>query len=180
LKNELNWGFHTQFVTPCISVGLSLFLQVFNTLNQIPLTFRDADAAACSYCDIEITFCQLIRHPQTCRYSSASQHEIPVLSTNFTVHFQTYETSISLLTSVLVFPIIFDTISQNKRHKTHLRYYRTYGSRYGETEFLTVESATCLELFYIKLTVRTLPVVKKYSERQTDRQERYPLQVGIL
>jgi len=113
------WFSYTQFVTSCISVGLSL-LSAFKTLNQIPVTFRHADAVACSYSDIEIKFCQFFQHPHNWRYSSASQHEIPILSTNFIVHFQTFETFISRLTSVLVFVIIFDTISKNKHHKIHL------------------------------------------------------------
>ena len=123
-----------------------------------------------SYCDIEIKLCQLSRHPQKWRHSSASQHEIPNLWTNLTVHFQTFETSISRLTSVLEFAIIFETISNNKHHKTHLRYHSAYDSRYDKTEFFTFESATCLEFLAIKLTVRTLPAAENFSGRQTDRQ----------
>ena len=86
------------------------------------------------------------------------------------VCFQTFQTSISRLTPVLAFAIIFDTISKNKPHKTHLRYYSTYDSRYDKTESLTLERATCLELFPIKLTVRTLPAAGNFSVGQTDRQ----------
>jgi len=35
---------------------------------------------------------------------------------------------------------------------------------------MTLERATCLELFPIKLTVRTLPAAGNFSGRQTDRQ----------
>jgi hypothetical protein len=117
-----------------------------------------------------VKLCQLFRHPQNWLCSSSSQHEIPVLSTNLTLHFQTFETTISRLTSVLAFAIIFDTISKNKRHKTHLRYNCSDDSRYDKTEFLTLDRTTCLELLPIKLTVRTLPATGNFSGRQTDRQ----------
>ena len=93
-----------------------------------------------------------------------------MLLTNLTGHFQTFETLISRLTSVLAFAVIFDTISKTKRHKTHLHYYSAYDSRYDKTEFLTLHRATCLELFPIKLIVRMLPAAGNFSGRQTDRQ----------
>jgi len=86
------------------------------------------------------------------------------------VHFQTFETFISRLTSVLTFAIIFDTMSKNNLHKTHFRYHSAYDSRYDKTEFLTLERATCLELFSIKLTLRTLPSAGNFSGTETDRQ----------
>jgi hypothetical protein len=91
------------------------------------------------------------------------------LLTNLIVYFQTFETSISRLTSVLVFAIIFEEKKKNKPHKTHLRYHSAYDSRYDKTEFLTFEHATSLELFPVKLTVRTLPAAGNFSGRQTDR-----------
>ena len=94
---------------------------------------------------------------------------IPVLSTNLLVHFQTFQTFISRLTSVLAFAIIFVTISKNETHKTHLRYHSAYDSRYDKIEFLTLERATCLELFPIKLTVRTLSAAGNFSGTETDR-----------
>ena len=134
----------------------------------MPITFRYADAVDCRYCDSEIKFFQLFRHPQNWRYSSASQHQIPVLSTNLTVHFQTFQTFISRLTSVLEFAIIFDTISKNKHNKTHLRYYSAYDNWYDKNGFLTLECATSLEWFAVKLTVRTLLAAGNFSGRQTD------------
>jgi len=38
-----------------------------------------------------------------------------------------------------------------------------------KTEFLTLERATCLELFAIKLTVRTLAAAENFWGRQTKR-----------
>ena len=154
-------------MTPCISLCIFFFISF---LIQIPVIFINADAAACSYCDIEIKFCLLFWHPQNRRYSSASQHEIPVLSTNLMVYFQTVETFISHLTSVLAFSIIFDTISKNKRHKTHLRYYTISDSQYDKNKFFTLERTTSLEFYLIKRTGRTLPAAGNYSERQTERQ----------
>ena len=120
LKNELNWGFHTHNSWHRVYLSVCPFLSAFKTLNQIPVTFRHAEAVARIYRDIEIKFCQLFQHPHNWRYSSVSQHEIPVLSTNLIVHFQTFETFISRLKSVLAFAIIFYTISKNKHHKIHL------------------------------------------------------------
>jgi hypothetical protein len=164
LKNEFNCGFHTQ------NSWHRVYLSVCNTLNQITVTFRYSDAVGFIYSCTEIQFCHLFHHPQNWRYSSASQHEIPVFSTNLIVHFQTFEIFISRLTSALAFAIIFESISKNKRHKTQLRYYSAYDCRYEKTEFLTLDRATCLELFPVKLTVRTLRAVGNFSGRQTERQ----------
>jgi hypothetical protein len=99
------------------------------------------------------------------------------LSTNLTVHFEAFQTFISRLTSVLPFTIIFDTIPNNKPQKTHLRYHSAYDSRYDKTEFLPLEPATCLELFVIKLTIRTLEIAGNFCGRHTDSHSQY---LGIL
>jgi 3'-phosphoadenosine 5'-phosphosulfate sulfotransferase (PAPS reductase)/FAD synthetase len=164
------WGFHTHNLWHRVYLLVYFLLPIFKILYQIPVTFRHVNAVACSYSDIEMKSCQLFRHPHNWRYSSASQHEVPVLSTNFVVHFQTFHTFISRLTSVLAFAIVFVTISKNESHKTHLRYHSAYDSRDDKTEFLTLECATCLELFPIKLTVRPLPAAGNFSGIQTDRQ----------
>ena len=123
-------GFHTHNLWHRVYLLVYFLLPIFKILYQIPVTFRYTDAVAYSYCDTEINFCQLFQHPHNWRYSSTSQPKIPVSSTNLTEHFKTFHTFISRLTSVLAFAIIFDTISRNIRHKTHLRYYFAYDSWY--------------------------------------------------
>ena len=160
---------YPQFLTPCVSVHPPFFI-TFQHLESNPSVIQICWRSCSSYSDIEIKFCQLFRHPQNWRYSSASQHEIPVLLTNLIVHFQTFETFISRLTSVFVFAIIFDALSKNKLHKTHLRCYSAYNSRYDITEFFTLERAKCLEFFALKLRVRSLAAAGNFTDRQADRQ----------
>ena len=167
LRNDLTVVFIPTILNT-VYICQSLFYISFQHPESNPGVFQICWRSCYSYSDIETKFCQLFRHPQNWRYSSASQHEIPVLWTNWTVNFQIFETSISRPTSVLVFAIIFDTTSKTKRHKTHLRYHSAYDSRYDKTEFFTLERATCLELFAIKLTVRTLEAVQNFWGRQRD------------
>ena len=71
------------------------FFITFQHLEWNPGVFQICWSSCCSYSDIGIKFCQLFRHPQNWRYSSASQHEIPVLLTNLRIHFQKFENFIS-------------------------------------------------------------------------------------
>ena len=169
MKNELNWGFSIHSSWHRVYLSVCLFLISFQHHESNPDDFQICWRSCCIYSDIEIKFCQLFRHPQNWWNSSASQHEIPVLLTNLIVYLQTFETSIPRLTLVLIFAIIFDTIPKTKHHKTHLRYHSAYDSRYDKTEFFTFEHATCLELFPVKLTVRTLQAAGNFNGRQTDR-----------
>ena len=148
LKNKLNLAFHSHNSWHRVYLSVCLFFICFQQPETHPVTFRYSDALGCSCSNIEITFCQLFVHPHNWQYSSSSQQIIPVLS-NFTVHFQTFRTSISRLTSVLLLAIIFDTTPTNKSHKPHLHLYSAYDSRYDRSEFLTLERTTWSELFRI-------------------------------
>jgi len=90
------------------------FSTVFNTLYQIPVTFRYANAVAYSYCDTEIQVCQFIQHPHNWRYSSASQHEVPVLLTNLIVYFQTFYTFISPSLHLQLFLLLYQKTNATK------------------------------------------------------------------
>jgi len=133
------------------------------------MTLKYADPFVYSYSDIEIKLCQLVRHPQNWRYSSAFRHDIPVLSTNFIEHFQTSETFISRLTTFLAFAIFFNTIStHNQTPQNTSSQHSAYDSRYDKTKFLTLERSTCLELIPTNLTVRSLLAAENFSGRQED------------
>ena len=136
LKNEWNWVFHTHNSWHRVYLSVRLFLISFQHPETNPGDFQICWRSCCSYSDIEIKFCQLFRHPQNWRNSSTSQREIPVLSTNLIVYFQTFQIFHYHLTPFLVFATIFDALSKNKLHKTHLPYYSAYDSRDHETEFL--------------------------------------------
>jgi hypothetical protein len=129
--------------------------------------------------DIEIKFDQLFRHPQNWRYSSSSEHEIPVLSKNLIVYFQVFETSISRLTSVLPFTIIFDTIPKNKPHKTHLRYHSAYDSRYNKTEFLPLETRNVFRIVPYKTDSKNVTGCREFQWK-TDRYRLYLNSVSKL
>jgi hypothetical protein len=49
--------------------------------------------------------------------------------------FSEFDIFISLYSSVLEFAIVLKTISKTKYHKTHIRYYSAYDSRYDITAF---------------------------------------------
>jgi len=61
-----------------------------------------------------------------------------------------------------VFPLRYDCLR-------HAQQITTVGRK--KNEFLALERASCLELFAIKLTVRTLPAAENFSVTQTDNPE---------
>jgi len=134
-------SFFDKYSTPRnISRWLSDMLTILPVFNQM---FR-------------LSFVSCFDTHKTRRYPSASQQEIPCLSTSFTIYFQTSETYISLLPSVFYLVIIFDSTWINKCNKSHLRYYPTYDSQYNKSAFSALKNAKCTQFFPVELRVRKL------------------------
>jgi hypothetical protein len=85
---RIKLGFsETQFLTPCLSVRLSVFPQVLKNIKQCPLNFSFADAVASYHSGIKRILRQLLDiHTNTCIYE-VSTHEIPLHLTAFKVPF---------------------------------------------------------------------------------------------
>jgi len=165
LKNKLNCGFNTHNSWHRVYLCVSFFISF---LIQIPVTFRYADAVACSYCDIEIKFCLFFRHPHNWWYSSASQHEIPVSSTNFIENLKHFKLSFHVWHPSLHLQLFF-TLYQKTNATKHI-FAITPLMTVGMIKIFTLERTTSLEMYLIKRTVRTLPAAGNFSERQTERQ----------
>ena len=147
LENRIELECHRQNSWRRVYLSVCLFFRwVFSTQKYFSVTFRFVSI----YSDIQIILCQLFRHPQNWRYPSASQHEIPGLTTTFTEYFQTFDTYISLLTSALELVIIFDTTSVNKCNKSPLRYYPPYDSRHDKTAFFGSRKRKMFTIFHYK------------------------------